>query len=46
MLKIMWYNKNVKFERRPVMVSFRIVNVNNNDNDNALELMGFLYACC
>ena len=29
------------------MVSFeRVINVNNNDNNNALELMGFLYACC
>ena len=29
------------------MVKFvRINNVNNNDNNNALNLMGFLYACC
>lgn len=29
------------------MVSFKLfVNVNNNDNDNALNLMGFFYACC
>lgn len=29
------------------MVSFeRLINVNNNDNDNTLNLMGFFYACC
>ena len=29
------------------MVRCQVINnVNNNDNDNALNLMGFFYACC
>lgn len=29
------------------MVRYQVINnVNNNDDDNALNLMGFFYACC